>query len=48
MLMIALTTLNSKGKKNVKLPKKRALTKENVAPLTCCCPLTTQESLTQH
>lgn len=48
MLMIALTTLNSKGEKNVKLPNKYALTKENVAPLTCCCPLTIQESLTQH
>lgn len=29
--MIALTTLNSKEKKNVKLPKKRALLKENAA-----------------
>lgn len=29
--MIALTTLNSKEKKNVKLAKKRALVKENTA-----------------
>lgn len=36
MLMIALTTLNSK-EKNVKLPKKCALAKENAVSLTCCC-----------